>query len=107
VPETAVLVSALPLLVGGASLVLGVKPKYGALAIVAFLAGVSPVMHDFWRNENPQERTMNMINFMKNTALAGAALSLLAIEEPWDVSVPVGQARLADGFRPNGGRLVA
>jgi putative oxidoreductase len=46
-PESAVTLSALPLILGGASLLLGVKPKLGALAIIGFLAGVSPVMHDF------------------------------------------------------------
>jgi hypothetical protein len=28
------------------------------------------------------------INFMKNLALAGGALSLMAVEEPWPASVP-------------------
>jgi uncharacterized membrane protein YphA (DoxX/SURF4 family) len=106
-PEAAVYMSALPLLVGGASLVFGVKPKIGALAVVAFLASVSPVMHDFWRNGNPNERSMNMINFFKNVALAGAALALLGIEEPWEASVPAAQAKLANGVQPNGRRLVA
>jgi uncharacterized membrane protein YphA (DoxX/SURF4 family) len=46
-PESAVTLSALPLILGGASLLLGVKPKLGALAIIGFLAVVSPVMHDF------------------------------------------------------------
>ena len=45
-PESAATLSALPLILGGASLLLGVKPKLGAVAI-GFLAGVSPVMHDF------------------------------------------------------------
>ena len=44
-PESAVTLSGLPLILGGASLLLGVK--LGALAIIGFLAGVSPVMHDF------------------------------------------------------------
>src|SRR5579864_322279 len=69
-PELAVTLSAVPLIIGGASLALGVKPKLGAVAILSFLAGVSPVMHDFWRNEDHQERQTNMINFLKNLALA-------------------------------------
>jgi putative oxidoreductase len=44
-PESAVTLSGLPLILGGASLLLGVK--LGALAIIRFLAGVSPVMHAF------------------------------------------------------------
>jgi putative oxidoreductase len=88
-PELAVTLSAVPLIAGGASLLLGVKPKMGAIALVGFLAGVSPIMHDFWRNEDPNERTNNMVSFAKNVALAGAALSLMGVDEPWEASVPV------------------
>ena len=103
-PELAVKLSAVPLLIGGASLLLGVKPNLGALAIFSFLAGVSPVMHDFWRNENPEERMKNMVDFMKNAALAGGALALMGVDEPWEASVPVeqlkpGQPKLARKLR--------
>lgn len=89
--EFSVAASGIPLIIGGTSLLLGVKPKIGALAILGFLAGVSPIMHDFWRNEDPNERQKNMIDFMKNAALAGGALALMGVEEPWEASVPVGQ----------------
>ena len=46
-PELAVALSAVPLLAGGASILLGVKPKLGAMAILGFLAGVSPVILTF------------------------------------------------------------
>ena len=98
-PELAVTLSAVPLLIGGTSLALGVKPKWGAAAIVGFLAGVSPIMHDFWRNENPQERQTDMIMFLKNLALAGAALALAGVEEPWEASIPVGKPTLGDKVR--------
>ena len=86
-PEMAVTASAVPLIIGGTSMLLGLKPKLGAIAILGFLAGVSPVMHDFWRNEDPNERTNNMTSFMKNLALAGGALALFGVEEPWEASV--------------------
>lgn len=86
-PEIAVTASAVPLIVGGTSMLLGLKPKVGAIAILGFLAGVSPIMHDFWRNQDPNERTNNMTSFMKNLALAGGALALLGVEEPWEASV--------------------
>jgi len=85
--ELAVTATAVPLLIGGASVLLGIKPKWGEGAILGFLAGVSPVMHDFWRNEDPNERQNNEINFLKNLALAGGALALMGVEEPWEVSV--------------------
>ena len=106
-PELAVTLSAIPLLVGGASVMLGVKPKLGAMALLGFLAGVSPVMHDFWRNQDPDERNTNMIMFMKNMALAGGALALMGIEEPWEASVPVGQPTLGDRLRKAGRRIAA
>ena len=90
-PEFSVAVAGIPLIVGGTSLLLGIKPKIGAIAVLGFLAGVSPIMHDFWRNQDPNERQSNMINFMKNAALAGGALALMGVEEPWKASVPVGQ----------------
>jgi len=104
-PELAVTASAVPLIAGGASLLLGLKPKWGALGILGFLAGVSPVMHDFWRNEDPNERTNNMVSFMKNVALAGAALALLGVEEPWEASVT--KPKLTDKVRKIGRQLVA
>jgi len=94
-------------LVGGASVMLGVKPKLGAMALLGFLAGVSPVMHDFWRNQDPEERNTNMIMFMKNMALAGGALALMGIEEPWEASVPVGQPTFGDRLRKAGRRIAA
>jgi putative oxidoreductase len=90
VPEQAVTVSGLLLLLGGASILLGTKPKIGTAAIIAFLAGVSPMMHDFWKQQDPSQRQNEMINFSKNMALLGAALALMGMEEPWPASVPIG-----------------
>jgi uncharacterized membrane protein YphA (DoxX/SURF4 family) len=86
------------LIAGGASILLGVKPKLGAAAIAGFLAGVSPVMHDFWRVEEPNQRMNEMINFSKNMALIGGALALMGVDEPWPASVPIGQNDSTRGF---------
>ncbi len=106
-PELTVTLSGIPLIVGGASLLLGVKPKLGAAAILAFLAGVSPVMHDFWRNQDPNERQNNMINFAKNAALAGGALALMGVEEPWEASVPVAQPGFTKKMKKLARRIAA
>ena len=90
-PEVAVASTGVALMIGGASIVLGIKPKLGTLAIIGFLSGVSPIMHDFWRQEDPNQRMNDMINFTKNMAMLGAALALMGVEEPWPVSVPVAQ----------------
>src|SRR5438874_13695264 len=88
VPESdlAVRATGAMLIAGGTSILLGLKPKLGAAAIVGFLAGVSPVMHDFW-NEDAEQRMNDMINFTKNLALVGGATALMAVEEPWPASV--------------------
>jgi len=84
--KAGVIASGAMLTFGGASLILGVKPKLGIAAIIGFLAGVSPLMHDFWNMEDPQQRQNDMINFSKNLALAGAAVALAGVEEPWPAS---------------------
>ncbi|HEY3972471.1 MAG TPA: DoxX family protein [Candidatus Sulfotelmatobacter sp.] len=105
--ELAVKLSAIPLIAGGASLLLGVKPRLGAIAILGFLAGVSPVMHDFWHSEDPEQRMNDMINFTKNLALAGGALALLGVDEPWEASVPLSQPTIADKARKLGRKFAA
>ena len=105
--EIAVPASGALLLFGGASLLLGIKPRYGAVAILAFLASVSPVMHDFWRAEDPNQRMNDQINFFKNLAMLGAALSLMSVREPWPISVPVSRPSLAQRVRNSVRDLVA
>lgn len=106
-PDVAVLGSGALLIAGGASILLGVKPKLGSLAVMAFLAGVSPMMHDFWASEDAMERQNEMVNFLKNMAMLGGALALTGIEEPWPVSVPVGQPKPLESVRRFARKVVA
>src|SRR5579862_7174673 len=46
-PDAAVIATGVALTVGGASVLLGIKPKLGTLAIIGFLGGVSPFIHNF------------------------------------------------------------
>jgi putative oxidoreductase len=98
-PEAAVTSPGGLLLLGGASILLGVKPKLGGAAIAGFLTGVSPIMHDFWRVEDPNQRMNEMINFTKNLALLGGALALTGVDEPWPASVPVAQPSTVEKLR--------
>jgi putative oxidoreductase len=88
-PEHAVTAATALLLLGGASILLGAKPKIGTAAVIAFLAGVSPKMHDFWSQQDPSQRQNEMIQFSKNMALLGAAIALMGVDEPWPASVPL------------------
>jgi uncharacterized membrane protein YphA (DoxX/SURF4 family) len=89
--DAGVILTGLMLLAGGASIILGLKPKLGALAIAAFLGGASPLMHDFWRQQDPNQRMNEMYQFEKNLALLGATLALMGIKEPWPVSATAAQ----------------
>lgn len=87
--DIAVPASGVALLVGGASILLGAKPKVGAATLAAFLATVSPLMHRFWEESDPQQRQNEMVHFTKNLALLGSALVWMGMDEPWPVSVPM------------------
>ena len=103
--EAAVVGTGVAMLIGGASVLLGIKPKVGTLAIIGFLGGVSPIMHDFWKHEDPNQRMNEMINFTKNMAMLGAALALMGVEEPWPASVPLGQPDTFEKVRGSVRRL--
>jgi hypothetical protein len=64
-------------------------------------------MHDFWRNEEPNERQINLIMFLKNIALAGGALALMGVEEPWEASIPVAKPSLGDKVRTMARKIAA
>ncbi|MBX6354863.1 MAG: DoxX family protein [Micromonosporaceae bacterium] len=66
------------LLAGGLSVLLGVWADLGALLLVIFLVPTAVLMHAFWKARD-QERMMEMIQFEKDVALAGAALMLFAL----------------------------
>ncbi len=89
-PDQAVLASGVLLALGGASIILGLKPKLGAASLIGFLAIASGTMHDFWNSSDPGDKQNNMIHFSKNVALLGAALALAGTKEPWPASVGKG-----------------
>jgi putative oxidoreductase len=93
--EAAVVATGVTLIAGGTSILLGIKPKLGTAAIAGFLAGVSPVMHNFWNIQDPQQRMNEMINFSKNMALLGSAVALMGVNEPWPASVPISREEIA------------
>jgi putative oxidoreductase len=64
-------------IVGGLSVLAGFKARLGALLLIAFLVPVTWVFHGFWRYEDPQ-RTMEMIQLMKNLAILGGLFTVLA-----------------------------
>jgi len=103
-PDAAVEASGALLLAGGISVVAGMMPRQGLAAIVAFLVPVSFKMHRFWEESDPAKRLVEMTNFSKNLALAGAALAMMQIDEPWPISVDEAKADREEMFVRLGGR---
>lgn len=63
--------------VGGLSVLLGLKARYGAAMLVAFLVPVTLLMHDFWNVADPMMRQTQQVMFLKNLSMLGGALFLL------------------------------
>jgi len=82
-PSLSIMFSGLWLVVSGLSVILGIRPEIGLIMAIVFLAGVTPVMHNFWIHTDPNARMADSINFQKNVALLGAALVMLAVPRPW------------------------
>jgi putative oxidoreductase len=76
VPAPAVLVplSGLIALVGGLSIALGYKARFGALLLVVFLIPVTVAMHGFWAVTDPMMRQLQLGMFLKNVSMLGGAL---------------------------------
>jgi uncharacterized membrane protein YphA (DoxX/SURF4 family) len=75
--QMAVLGSGVLLLAGSLSVLLGIWADLGALLLIIFLVPTAVLMHPFWK-ENGDARQLEMSQFLKDIALAGAALMLLA-----------------------------
>jgi len=71
----------------GVLLLLGVCPAVGIILLIVFMLGTTFPMHNFWAVPDPQVKQTDMINFLKNTAIVGALLMLLAIPQPWPFSL--------------------
>jgi putative oxidoreductase len=103
-PDAAVTSSGALLAAGGLSIMAGVKPKQGLAAIIGFLIPVTLQMHRFWEETDPERRMNETVNFGKNVALIGAALTMLQIAEPWPISVDEARHDDEEMFIRLGGR---
>ena len=82
----------------------GFKPRQGLAALIAFLVPVTLQMHRFWEETDAQKRQGEMVHFMKNMALVGAALAMMQIDEPWPASIDAARAADEDMYIRLGGR---
>ena len=86
-PELAVAVAGVLILVGGFCVVTGFQPYLGLSCIALFLVCVTPVMHNFWALANPTDRMNEMGHLLSNTALLGGTLMMFALPRPWPYSL--------------------
>jgi putative oxidoreductase len=86
-PKLAVMVSGLMIILGGISILLGVRPHWGIALVTLFLLPVTFLMHQYWKHTDPMMRINDQVNFMKNIALLGASWMLLMIPQPWPSSL--------------------
>ena len=66
-------------LVGILMLVLGIWADLGALLLVVFLVPTAFLMHAFWKETDGQAKQLEMVQFLKDMSLAGAALLIFAL----------------------------
>ena len=83
-PKLAIMGSGVLLLLGGLSMLLGVKPFIGGMLLILFLVPVTFTMHNFWKDQDPGMKMSNNVNFYKNLALLGAGLMIMALPWPED-----------------------
>lgn len=88
-PMASVLGTGALLGLGGLSVITGVLPLLGLALLALFLLGVTPLMHAFWKVQDPTMRMEETLNFSRNAALFGAVFALIAVPLPWDYSVPI------------------
>ena len=86
-PKLAVVVGGIILIVSGLGVILGIYVTLALWLLVIFLVPVTLSMHTFWKEVEPQTKMKEMVNFMLNVALIGAALMLLSLPLPWTMSL--------------------
>lgn len=75
---------------GAVLIALGLWPDLGALLVLAFLVGVTLVMHRFWEVEEWLPRKQKRDALLSNMSMAGGALLLFAaVNQSQDVALSV------------------
>lgn len=87
-PKALTAVSGLMIMVGGVLVLLGWHRFIGAGLIAIFLFPTAIIMHAFWKETDPAARMNEMAHFMKDMAMAGAALLIAFYSGPvWPMSL--------------------
>jgi putative oxidoreductase len=76
-PGVATIVGGLLLVVGGVSILLGLRAKIGAILVIAFLLTAAFIVHDYWTLDADSGRSLQEILFWRNISGIGAALLIV------------------------------
>ena len=68
-------------LVAGAAFAVGIKPRFSAAVLAASLLPTTIAGHAFWTVDDPSERQVQQVQFLKNMAMLGGLLFAL-IDSP-------------------------
>lgn len=87
-PGAAVVISGIVILAAGLMIALGWSRFIAAGLLFLFLLATAFLMHPFWKEEDPQAQQNEMTHFLKDLALAGAALLVAYYAgNPWPLSL--------------------
>lgn len=78
-PGLAVVVSGMMIMLGGLGVIFGQYIQISLALISLFLLLVTPTMHNFWKETDTNKKMSEMQNFLKNMAMFGASIALLAL----------------------------
>ncbi len=70
--------AALVEIIGGLSLLLGLKTRWGSLLLLLFLIPTTLIFHNFWA-VSPEAAQGEIINFLKNLAIFGGLLYTFSV----------------------------
>ena len=86
--KAATAISGLMIVAGAAMVLLGWHRFIGAGLLVIYLIPKAFMIHPFWKESDPQASMNEMSHFMKDLALAGAALLIAFYAAlPWPMSL--------------------
>jgi putative oxidoreductase len=77
-PREATMLNGAIMTIAGTMLALDLAPKLAALALLGTLIPTTVVGHPFWKETTPAERASHQTQFLKNLAIMGGLLAVLA-----------------------------
>lgn len=87
-PGVSTIVIGVFIVVGGVTILLGWRRFVGAGLIAISMVLTATLMHPFWKENDPMAKMNEMIHFMKDLALCGAALLIAYYAGlPWPMSL--------------------